>query len=66
MVIETSEKFTEQMIYALVNMCTSLKLKRNHIIDIVNALILGDSNTIDDETKIKEDDLTHRLPLHHK
>ncbi|KAK2169669.1 hypothetical protein LSH36_8g13001 [Paralvinella palmiformis] len=57
-VLWTSEKFAEQLIYSLVNICTQLKLSRTDTVDIVNAVVLGHSTESPLQVIIEQDDIT--------
>ena len=60
MIIETSKKFAEAVVYAFVNMCTSLRLRRSDVTDIINAVILGDHPKTPLKIKIQESDITRQ------
>ena len=38
-VVWTDEKFFEQLIYAFVNICTSMTLRKTETVDIINAVL---------------------------
>ena len=38
-VVWTDEKFLEQLMYAFVNLCTSMSLRKTETVDIINAVL---------------------------
>ena len=56
--ITTNVTFAEQMVYALVNMCTWLGLSRVETIGVVNAVVLGHSHRKPVQGKLNQQDIT--------
>ncbi|CAH1790765.1 unnamed protein product, partial [Owenia fusiformis] len=54
--IQTSDKLPELLVYAFINMCTTLRLTRSEIVDLINGVVLG--ITSHDIKGIVADDIT--------
>ncbi|KAI0222767.1 NADP-dependent oxidoreductase domain-containing protein 1 [Lamellibrachia satsuma] len=57
-VIMTNVTFAEQMVYALVNMCSWLSLSRVETVGVVNAVVLGHSQRNPVQCKLTQQDIT--------
>ena len=57
-VIATSVTFAEQMVYALVNMCSWSSLNRVETMGVVNAVVLGHSQRNPVPCKLTQQDVT--------
>lgn len=51
-IINTNEKFAEQMLFALINMCTELELTKSETLEVVHAVMFQDLM----EDKLREED----------
>ena len=49
-IIFVKDKFAELLVYAFVNICTHLNLTRENIVDVLNAVVLGENN----DNKLRE------------
>ena len=54
----TNVTFAEQMVYALVNMCSWLSLSRVETVGVVNAVVLGHSQRNPVQCKLTQQDIT--------
>ncbi|XP_033110839.1 NADP-dependent oxidoreductase domain-containing protein 1-like isoform X2 [Anneissia japonica] len=59
-VVETNEKWVEMILYAFVNTCNYLDIKREKAVDLLNIVVLGQSPARQYPTKFKADDFTKR------
>ena len=57
-IVETDSKFAEAITYALCNLCTGLRLDQDDTVEVVNAVILGDSPKEPVGQKLKIEDFT--------
>ena len=60
-IVEADSKFAEAIIYALCNVCRSLRLNREETLEVINAVVLGDDPKEPISQKLKMEDITRIL-----
>ena len=56
-VVMTETSFAEQMVYGLVNTCTSMGLNKAETVDVVNAVVLGQSSKAPLQDRLQQEDI---------
>ncbi len=64
--MHTKEKFAEAVIYAMVNLCTSLGITAVDTVDILNAVLLGHTNHKPLDQSLDLADISKQIDEHTK
>ncbi|XP_013415154.1 NADP-dependent oxidoreductase domain-containing protein 1-like isoform X2 [Lingula anatina] len=58
-IVYTEEKYAELLLYTIINFCTSLRLCRPEVLDILNAVVFGQTNG-EDTPVVREKEITKK------